>query len=125
MSIKSEPCADNFGGGSVHILQDVVECINIFEQKIADSELELDRTKDTEQRVKNLLDRQLTDGLISYFEYVHLNHVNSLWAATLNALIHYNIGCQISKKTIVTNLLDLFSFNQITRELYVDIITKL
>ena len=128
MSGRSDPRAGNHlynQEGTSNILQDVIKCIDIFEQKIADSESEIDRTNDTEQRVKNLLHRQLVDGLIPYIEYVHLNHINSLWASTLNTLIHYNIGCHLDKKAVVTNLLDLLSFNQITRELYVDIITKL
>ena len=95
------------------VLQNVLACLTIFEQKLSDSELELDKSKNTEQRIKNLLNRQLADGLLSYSEYVHLNHVNSLWASTVNALVSYNLGYHMNKSIILTNLLDLFSLTKL------------
>lgn len=107
------------------VLQNVLACLTMFEQKLSDSELELDKSKNTEQRIKNLLNRQLADGLLSYSEYVHLNHVNSLWASTVNALISYNLGCHMNKRIILTNLLDLLSLNQISLEVCVDFVMQL
>ena len=106
-------------------LQNVLAYLTIFEQKLADSELELDKSKNTEQRIKNLLNRQLADGLLPYSEYVHLNHVNSLWASTVSALVSYNLGYHMNKSIILTNLLDLFSLNQISLEVCVEYIIQL
>ena len=117
--------ASRMESSTERVLQSVIEHIADFEQRLVDSEFKIERSKETEQRIKEVLNRQVQDGLLSYIEYANLNHVNSLWALTANTLVSYNLGCRMYKRQIFTNLLDLFVRNQISREVYVDFVMQL
>ena len=107
------------------VLQQVIELLNVFEQRIADSEFKIEKSKEIGQRIEDVLNRQLMDGLISYVDFLNLRHVKELWISTSAALSSYNLGCHIHKRKILTNLLDLFILKEISREVYVDFVIQL
>ena len=98
---------------SQQVLQQVIELLNVFEQRIADSEFKIEKSKEIGQRIEDVLNRQLMDGLISYVDFLNLRHVKELWISTSAALSSYNLGCRSSKRIILSNLIDLFTLNEI------------
>ena len=107
------------------ILQTIINDLDAFEQRIADSELKLEGSKEIGRRIEGALNRQLMDGLISYSEFSNLNHVKELWISTSATFATYNLGCKSSKRLIVSNLIDLFTLNEISRERLLDIATEI
>ena len=121
----SETTSNTSGSEALPILQTIINHLDIFEQRIADSEYKLERTSETGQRIEELLNRQLMDGLISYAEFINLNHVKQLWISTSTACAAHNLGCTSSKKEILANLVDLFTLNEISREKLLDIAVEI
>ena len=108
-----------------HILQTIINHLTIFEQRIADSEYRLEGSQETGRRIKEVLSRQLKDGLLSYSEFLNLNHVKQLWLTTSAALSSYNLGCHSSKRIILSNLIDLFTLKEISRERLLNIVEEI
>ena len=107
------------------VLQQVIELLNVFEQRIADSEFKIEKSKEIGQRIEDVLNRQLMDGLISYVDFLNLRHVKELWISTSAALSSYNLGCQSSKRIILSNLIDLFTLKEISRERLLNIVEEI
>ena len=92
---------------SDHVLREIIDHLDSFEHRIADSERKLERSQEIGKRIEDVLNRQLMDGLISYAEFSNLNRVKELWLSTGVAFATYDIGCRKSKRLILENLLDL------------------
>lgn len=108
-----------------HALQSIINHLNIFEERLIDSEHKLERSSETDRRIEQILSRQLQDGLVSYIEYVNLNHIKLLWTSTSRALATHSIGCKSSRRQILTNLIELYTLKEIERDVFLDIVTEL
>ena len=106
-------------------LQGIINQLNIFEKRIEDLEYKLAIVNETDQRIEELLNRQLRDGLISYADFLNLDHVRHLWVSTSAAFATYNLGCKSSKRQILANLVDLFTLNEISKDKLLSIIPEL
>ena len=71
------------------------------------------------------MNRQLRDGLISYADFLNLDHVRQLWVSTSAAFATYNLGCKSSKRQILANLVDLFTLNEISKDKLLSITLEL
>ena len=107
------------------IIHTVTEHLNLLETRLADSEIRLQHTIGVDKRIDELLDRQLKDGLISFDDYVKLDHVKQLWVSVSIALDAHVRGCEASKRQITDNLLDLLTLNELSRELLINIVVEL
>ena len=107
------------------IIHTVIEHLNLLETRLADSEIRLQHTIGVDKRIDELLDRQLKDGLISFDDYVKLDHVKQLWVTVSLALESHVPGCETSKRQIIDNLLDLLTLNELSRELLIDVVVRL
>ena len=106
-------------------LQGIINHLNIFEQRIEDLEYKLVIVNETDRRIEELLNRQLRDGLISYADFLNLDHVRQLWVSTSAAFATYNLGCKSSKRQILANLVDLFTLNEISKDKLLSITLEL
>ena len=108
-----------------NIINTVIEHLELLETRLTDSEIRLERAIGVDRRIDELLDRQLKDGLISFDDYVKLDHVKQLWMTVSLALETHVPGCETSKRQIIDNLLDLLTLNELTRELLIDVVVRL
>ena len=106
-----------------NIINTVIEHLELLETRLTDSEIRLERAIGVDRRIDELLDRQLKDGLISFDDYVKLDHVKQLW---MNLALETHVpGCETSKRQIIDNLLDLLTLNELSRELLIDVVVRL
>lgn len=138
MSLETQPCSSpysnvtfndvfnsNAEGVPEHVLQTIIKHLNNFEEKLIDSELKLERVNEADRRIEQVLSRQLQDGLISYIEYINLNHVKVLWTSTSSALATHYLGCKSSRRQILASLIELYTLKEIEREELLDIVIEL
>ena len=135
-SMETQPASpSNINGDDVSITQTepssedtlfkVLNCIETFEERLLDAELNLRKSEDIGFRIDVLLNRQLEDNQVTVKEFIDLSRVKVLWTEVINALNTYNLGSITNKRLIVTNLLQLFSLKQLNEEEFIDFVTRL
>lgn len=135
-SMETQPASpSNINGDDVSITQaepssedtlfKVLNCIETFEERLLDAELNLRKSEDIGFRIDVLLNRQLEDNQVTVKEFIDLSRVKVLWTEVINALNTYNLGSITNKRLIVTNLLQLFSLKQLNEEAFIDFVTRL
>ena len=107
----------------VNILKVLNKHLNAFEERLVDSELQVEQTKNIGRRIEEILFGQLDDGYLSYCAFTKLYHMKHLWVSTSIALATYT--CKDQKKLIIDNLLELYTLKEIKRETLVEIFMKL
>ena len=92
---------------------------------VLDDEAVKTRTADVSKKINDSLSRQLQDGLLSYNEYIDLEYISRLWMRLLNLIHRYRLGCQSNKRDILSILLELFEWKQISNSLFVESVLQL
>ena len=123
--IPSDKFENHTEDGFEFTVERVINHLDCFERKLVDSGLQLERTKAIDKRIEDVLSRQLQDGLLTYVEYLNLNHIKALWTSSLNILTTSYLDRNPSRKRVIANLIDLYTLNEIGREQLLDIIYKL
>ena len=119
----SESSSDEVKSQSV--LPVLAKHLNAFEERLIDSEIQVEQTKNIGRRIEEILFEQLDDGLLSYIAFTNLYHIKHLWVSTSIALTTYSCNDRVSKKEIVDKLIELYTLKELKREKLVDILLKL
>ena len=119
----SESSSDEVKSQSV--LPVLAKHLYAFEERLLDSELQVEQTKNIERQIEEILCGQLDDGHLSYIAFTNLYHIKHLWVSTSIALTSYSCNDRVSKKVIIDKLIELYTLKEIKREKVVDILMEL
>ena len=104
---------------------DIYEALDRWSQSILDAESLRDRTEDIRLKIENSIHRQQIDGFLSHFTASELRYVGDLWIRLLHAIATFDVGCTFTKRDILTLLLELYTLNQLNRNVFVETFLKL
>ena len=93
--------------------------------KILDAESRLEKTASFRQNIEASLRRQQQDGFLNHQDIAELRHVADIWTDLMNCVSSYTVGCKFVKHGIIEGLLDLYTFRQISKSLFVEVCVKL
>jgi len=104
---------------------DIYEALDRWSQSILDAESLRDKTEDIRLKIENSIHRQQIDGFLSHFDAAELRYVGDLWIRLLHAIASYDIGCKFTKRDILTLLLELYTLNQLDKNVFIETFLKL
>ena len=101
------------------VLENIIDGLNSWTEKILDVEERLKKTKDIRQSVLNSLNRQVLDGFISEQDSIELEHTYDLWLNLYKSCLCKSAGADFADRDVLTYLLELYTLKQITKEFYI------
>ena len=104
---------------------DIYEALDRWSQSILDAESLRDKTEDIRLKIENSIHRQQIDVFLSHFDAAELRYVGDLWIRLLHAIATFDIGCTFTKRDILTLLLELYTLNQLNKDVFVETFLKL
>ena len=104
---------------------DIYEALDRWSQSILDAESLRDKTEDIRLKIENSIYRQQIDGLLSHFDATELRYVTDLWIRLLHTITSFDIGCASTKKDIITLMLELYTLNQLDKNVFIETCLKL
>ena len=112
-------------GGVDHILEDIVQALDLWTQRILVLETDLQRNLDIRGNVGDCLQRQVLDGLIKQQDANELQYVLDLWVNLHRAYMCKQIGAEFSDHEVLSHLLELFSLKQISKSFVIRVALEL
>ena len=105
--------------------QDIYAALDRWSRSILDSESLHDKTEDIRLKIENSICRQQIDGLLSHFDATELRYVTDFWIRLSHAIASVDIGCASVKRNVLTLMLELYTLNQLDKELFIETCLKL
>ena len=113
------------GGGVDHILEDIVQALDTWSQRILMLETDLQRNTNIKTNIGNCLQKQVLDGLINRQDANELEYVLDLWTNLHRAYVCKQIGADFADQDILSFLLELFSLKQISKSFFLRVALEL
>ena len=113
------------GGGVDHILEDIVQALDSWTQRILVLETDLRRNSNIKSDIVDCLQRQVLDGLIRREDAKELEYVLDLWTNLHRAYVCKQIGTEFSDREVLSHLLELFSLKQISKSFVIRVALEL
>ena len=111
---------------SSDILNDIVDALNNWSQRILDVEGRCNNNiASFRQTIEHSLHRQQLDGFLNHHDISELRYIADLWVNLLQSISCYTIGCASVKRDIITYLLELHVLGQINSNLFIETCLKL
>ncbi len=111
---------------SSDILNDIVDALNSWTQRILDVEHRCNnKAANFRQTIEQSLQRQQLDGFLNHQDVSELRYITDLWTNLLQSISCYTIGCASVKRDIITHLLELHVLGQINSNLFIETCLKL
>ena len=107
------------------ILEDIVEALELWGQRILELETNFGKTKELSENILNALNRQVLDGFISEQDSCKLQYIVNLWTKLHNSISAHCMGTQVITEDIVSCLVELFDLQQISKDFFVKIVMQL
>ena len=112
------------------ILEDIVEVLESWGQRILELETNSGKTKEFSEKISIALNRQVLDGLISEQDSCKLQNIFNLWTKLHNSVSAHCMRTQIINedctiRDIVFSLLGLFELQQISKDFFINIVSRL
>ena len=112
------------------ILEDIAEALELWGQRILELETNFGKTKELSEKISNALNRQVLDGFISEQDSHKLQYIADLWTKLHNSASAHCMGTQIITeefpiRDIILNLLELFELQQISKDFFINIVSRL
>ena len=104
---------------------DLSATFNSWMVRVKNGEVARKKIEEDSAEMKETLSKQLHEGMISYNEYLELEYINRLWIKLLNTMNIYRLGTVCNKRDVVSILLELFNFKQISNEAFINAIMEL
>ena len=101
------------------VLENIIDALNSWTEKILDAEERLKKTTDLRKSVIDSLNRQVLDGFISEQDSIELEDTCDLWINLYNSCVCKSVGADFADRNVLTYLLDLYSLKQITKEFFI------
>ena len=111
--------------GVDHILEDIVQALDSWTQRILVLETDLQRNSNIKRDIDDCLQRQVLDGLINLQDANELQDVLDLWTNLHRAYVCKQIGADFADQEILSHLLELFSLKQISKSFVIRIALEL
>ena len=102
------------------ILENIVDGLNSWAEKILDVEERIKKTSNLRESVVNSLNRQVLDGLISQQDSIELEEICDLWLNLYKSVMCMSVGADFADCVVVTYLLELYTLKQITKEFFIN-----
>ena len=109
----------------LNILHSISEALESWCDRICNLDTICKKTLDLHEKVKDSLERQMIDGLISRQDLKELEYTSDLWNKLYISFNCKILGCEFSSRDIITYLLELYSLNQISNSFFIDVAMKL
>jgi len=112
---------------STTIWNDITYALDDWLQKISVLEERQSQVTNLQDRINRTLQQIQLDGLISIYDYGTLSYIGRVWIDLIN-LISSHTTAVMNKDTtrlIIHNLLQLYNAQQISSELFIEIIVQL
>ena len=107
------------------VWSDIADALNNWTQRVLDAESRYTTSRNFHQLIEESIRRQQLDGFLSNHDITELRYITDVWVKLLNALSSYSIGCEFVKRDIITLLLELFTWKQISSSLFIETCLKL
>ena len=107
------------------VLDDILEALESWSQRILIIETKLERTDDLRQSIVHSLEGQVLDGLLTDQDLQDMVYVTDLWIQLYKNFLCYSTGVEFSDRDVLTNLLELFSLKQISKEFFLRVAVQL
>ena len=106
------------------IWNDITYALNDWLQKISELEERQRQVADLQDRINQTLQQIQQDGLISIYDFETLNYIGRVWIDLINLLSTHTTATmnKDTKRLIIQNLLQLYNAQQISSELFTEII---
>ena len=106
------------------IWNDITYALNNWLQTISALEERQRQVTDLQDRINQTLQQIQQDGLISIYDFETLNYIGRVWIDLINLLSSHTIATmnKDTKRMIIQNLLQLYNAQQISSELFTEII---
>ena len=104
---------------------DIAEALHQWTGRILDAETRHARTASFREKITDSLQRQQLDGFLNHHDIAELMYIADLWTNLLNSISSYAIGCEFTKRDVLTCLLELYKLRQITDCLFIEACLKL
>jgi hypothetical protein len=109
----------------VSILYSISEALESWCDRICNLDTICKKTLDLHEKVKDSLERQMIDGLISRQDLKELEYTSDLWQKLYISFNCKILGCEFSSRDIITYLLELYSLNQISSDFFINVAMQL
>ena len=104
---------------------DLTATFDLWMIKVKNEEAARKKIEDDSVKMKESLDRQLQEGIITYNEYIDLDYINRLWIKVLNTMKRYQLGTICNKRDVISLLLELLELKQISKQIFIDTVIEL
>ena len=104
---------------------DLTATFDLWMIKVKNEEAARKKIEDDSVKMKESLDRQLQEGIITYNEYIDLDYINRLWIKVLNTMKRYQLGAICNKRDVISLLLELLELKQISKQIFIDTVIEL
>jgi hypothetical protein len=120
MSLFSSFVTNYCGRRMNKILEDIVDNLNAWTERIVDVEERLKKSTDIRKSVVDSLNRQVLDGLISEQDSIELEYICDLWVNLYKSVLCKTVGADFSDRDVLTYLLELYTLDQISKKFFID-----
>ena len=107
--------------GVDHILEDIVQALDSWTQRILVLETDLQRNENIKRNISDCLQRQVLDGLIKQEDAKEFEYILDLWTNLHRAYICKQIGVDFADQEVLSYLLELFSLKQISKKFVIHV----
>ena len=107
------------------LLDDILQALESWSQRILIVETKLERTDDLRQSIVHSLEGQVLDGLLTEQDLQDLVYVADLWIHLYKNFLCYSAGVEFNDREVLSNLLELFSLKQISKEFFIRAVVQL
>ena len=111
--------------GVDHILEDIVQALDSWTQRILVLETDLQRNINIKRNISDCLQRHVLDGLIKQEDAKEFEYVLDLWTSLHRAYVCKQIGADFADQEVLSCLLELFSLKQISKKFVIRVALEL
>ena len=112
-------------GSRTDVWTDIEEALHRWTSQILDAESRYEKSASFRENIEASLRRQQLDGFLNHHDISELRYIADLWTNLLNSTFTYTVGCEFSKRDIITYLLELYKLRQITDYLFIETCLRL
>ena len=103
------------------VLENIIDGLNLWTEKILDVEERLKKTTDLRKSVLDSLNRQVLDGLLSEQDSIELEYTCGLWLNLYKSFLCRTAGADFVDRDVLTYLLELYTLKQISKEFFIQV----
>ena len=107
------------------ILEDISQALENWSHHILDVETKVKRVTDFRETIVADLHRKIQDGVISEQDSLEFEYLTDLGTNLYKSFLCRSTGADFADRDVITYLIELYGFKQISKELFVQIVLDL